>query len=79
MIRLLVARPVRAALVASAALALLAGCPPANKSEKKPAEDTKACARVGQQCEFSPGKLGTCVALDGCATPAACIVCQSQH
>jgi hypothetical protein len=81
--RLSDARRARAQLAALAlatiALAALAGCPPANKTEKKPAEDTKACVRLGQQCEFSPGKLGSCVALDGCATPAACIVCQSQH
>jgi hypothetical protein len=37
------------------------------------------CARVGQSCEFSPGKLGSCVQRDDCAAGEACFVCQSQH
>lgn len=36
------------------------------------------CAEVGQRCEFSPGKLGSCVLIDGCRQ-ANCYVCQSQH
>jgi len=65
------------ALAVAVALSLLA-CPPSQKSDPKPSE---ACARVGQSCEFSPGKLGTCVAKDGCTdtTNPACFVCQSQH
>lgn len=56
---------------------LLLGCPP---SEKKPSEKKDACARVGQSCELSPGKLGTCVMKDGCTEQtSACFVCQSQH
>jgi hypothetical protein len=64
---------------------MLAGCPPtekADKSDKK--EPTPArgdsCSRVGQRCEVSPGKLGTCVQRDGCMDPKpSCFVCQSQH
>ena len=53
---------------------LVAGCPPAEKNK------AEACTRVGQQCEFSPGKLGTCVTKDGCTDPPpACFTCQSQH
>ena len=56
---------------------LVAGCPP---SEKKAPTKQEGCTRVGQNCEFSPGKLGTCVAKDGCAEAApACFTCQSQH
>lgn len=36
------------------------------------------CAAVGQRCEVSPGKLGSCVLIDGCRQ-ANCYVCQSQH
>ena len=59
--------------------ATLVACPPA---DKKNAEPTKAgaCERMGQNCELSPGKLGTCVVKDGCMDPTpACLVCQSQH
>ncbi len=57
---------------------LLLGCPPA---EKKDAPAEKAgCTKIGQTCEYSPGKLGTCVTKDGCSEPTpACFVCQSQH
>ena len=37
-----------------------------------------ACAEVGQRCEVSPGKLGSCVLIDGCRQ-GSCYVCQSQH
>jgi hypothetical protein len=58
---------------------LLLGCPPADKKEKKETTPT-ACTKVGQSCEFSPGKLGTCVQKDGCTGDGpACFVCQSQH
>ncbi len=60
-------------------LALLGlGCPPEGKRE--PAKtDTAACSKVGQTCEFSPGKLGTCVQKDECPSGQTCMVCQSQH
>jgi hypothetical protein len=63
--------------VVSFALGLVA-CPPADKT--KPAPKEEGCTRVGQSCEFSPGKLGTCVVKDTCTDPPpACFVCQSQH
>jgi hypothetical protein len=66
----------RLPLVASFALVLTA-CPPAEKKDPNP---MAACAKVGQSCEFSPGKLGTCVQKDGCTDGSpACFVCQSQH
>ena len=64
-------------LVLGAFVALL-GCPPADKKAPPPGSATGACERVGQSCEFSPGKLGTCVQKDECKT-GACFVCQSQH
>ena len=56
---------------------LLLGCPPDDKKNPAPAAST-ACAKVGQSCEYSPGKLGTCVQKDECTT-GNCFVCQSQH
>ena len=66
----------RAILAVLFAAALL-GCPPDDKKSPAPAAPTK-CEKVGQSCEFSPGKLGTCVQKDNC-TGADCFVCQSQH
>ncbi len=60
-----------------AATLLLTGCPERiddEQPESKPAE----CAKVGQRCEFAPGKLGSCVARDDCRG-TNCFVCQSQH
>jgi hypothetical protein len=60
----------RTTVYGAALLALLVGCPP---TEKKSAP-SKECAVVGAQCEYSAGKLGTCIAnMDGG------LVCQSQH
>jgi hypothetical protein len=56
---------------------VLLGCPPADKRDVAPAV-TGACTRMGQSCEVSPGKLGTCVEKTDC-TGAGCFVCQSQH
>jgi len=68
-------RRMRSALVLLA-LSFL-GCPA--KTERSAAPDAgAACTRVGQTCEFSPGKLGSCVERDECASPP-CLVCQSQH
>jgi len=36
------------------------------------------CTAFGQTCEFSPGKLGSCVQRDNCQGPD-CFICQSQH
>jgi len=73
-------RPVHLALAIAATLTLF-GCPPGGdtKAEKKPTPSVPtACAKVGDPCEYSPGKLGSCVQRDECATPP-CMVCQSQH
>jgi hypothetical protein len=55
----------------------LLGCPPDDKKAPAPVA-AKACEKVGQTCEYSPGKLGTCVQKDECAS-GNCFVCQSQH
>jgi hypothetical protein len=55
----------------------LAACPPDDKKGPPPAK-TEGCTRIGQTCEFAPGKLGTCVQRDDCTTPP-CFTCQSQH
>ena len=71
-------QPVKTALLLALPLVLL-GCPPAGdeKGKKTPAPSA-SCSAVGQSCEFSPGKLGTCVSKDPC-TGNDCLVCQSQH
>ena len=57
---------------------VLLGCPPDDKRVPVQGGATGACEKVGQSCEYSPGKLGTCVQKDECKT-GACFVCQSQH
>jgi hypothetical protein len=61
------------------AFAALLGCPPDDKKAPAPTgATTAACEKVGQSCEYSPGKLGTCVQKDDCRS-GSCFVCQSQH
>jgi len=76
-------RSLLACLSALACGALVTACPPADKADKDRKDPPPAvgpCARFGQTCEVSPGKLGTCVQKASCndATPA-CLICQSQH
>jgi hypothetical protein len=60
---------------AGAAFALtLVGCPGGNNTKKAP----EPCRELGQQCEFSPGKLGACSYRANC-TGSGCLYCQSQH
>ncbi len=72
----------RLAVAASVALLLL-GCPPKddnNANKAAPASSVGgACSKIGQSCEFAPGKLGTCVQRDDCPAGGSCFVCQSQH
>ena len=66
-------------LMTCSALALLfgLGCPE-RVSGGDEAPSLAACAEVGQRCEVSPGKLGSCVLIDSCRQ-GNCYVCQSQH
>jgi hypothetical protein len=52
----------------------LAACPGGPSVKKAP----EPCRRLGQQCEFSPGKLGACSYRANCAGEG-CLYCQSQH
>jgi hypothetical protein len=64
-----------------AALVLLSGsgCPErSSSSERAPTQAQQPCTQFGQRCEFSPGKLGTCVERDDCSGND-CFICQSQH
>lgn len=54
---------------------LCCACP--TQAERKQAAPAR-CERFGQTCEFSPGKLGSCVERTDC-TGGNCLVCQSQH
>jgi hypothetical protein len=70
-----------AALVSFALFAgTLLACPPADQRKAAPEAGSSACSRLGDNCEVSPGKLGTCVVKDGCVGGGSvCFVCQSQH
>jgi hypothetical protein len=41
-------------------------------------DSRKLCQKFGDPCQFSPGKLGTCIEKQGCAGPG-CLFCQSSH
>jgi hypothetical protein len=65
------------ALISFIALGLT-GCPPG--AHDKSHASLPPCTKFGDNCEFSPGKLGSCVMRDGCtAAGSECYVCQSQH
>jgi hypothetical protein len=53
----------------------LGGCPSGTHDK---GSGLPPCSKFGDNCEFSPGKLGSCVVRDGC-TGDNCFVCQSQH
>ena len=56
----------------------LTGCP--SGAHERPHSSLPPCTKFGDNCEFSPGKLGSCVMRDGCtASGSECYVCQSQH
>ncbi len=63
------------AFFALALLGSLAACP---GNANKQSSALPPCAKFGDSCEFSPGKLGSCVLKDGC-TEGNCFTCQSQH
>jgi hypothetical protein len=71
-----IARYLTRGALTGAVVALL-GCPPDDKKAPAPTP-SGACEKVGQSCEYSPGKLGTCVQKDDCKA-GNCFVCQSQH
>jgi hypothetical protein len=60
-------------LASIAGLAGLAGCVADNA---KVSEPPATCAKVGDICTFSPGKLGLCVESTADSTK---LICQSQH
>jgi hypothetical protein len=56
-------------------IAASAACP---EQAPNPPEGSLPCTSVGQRCQVSPGKLGSCVLIDNCGRDN-CYVCQSQH
>jgi hypothetical protein len=64
--------PALATLVSFIAAAAIAGCP---ASATKSAEPPATCAKAGDICTFSPGKLGLCVE----SSDGTSLLCQSQH
>lgn len=73
----LASRSLHVALGPALLAVVLLGCPPDDKRSPAPTA-AGGCQKVGQSCEFSPGKLGTCVQKDDCKA-GNCFVCQSQH
>ena len=73
----MIARVMRSSMGTALLAASLLGCPPDDKKAPAPAAP-KSCEKIGQSCEYSPGKLGTCVQKDDCKT-GNCFDCQSQH
>jgi hypothetical protein len=63
-------------LVAGTLMLVVSACP--ERSSTSPEDPKEPCNQVGQRCEVSPGKLGSCVLVDNCRGPS-CFVCQSQH
>jgi hypothetical protein len=72
------------AMKSAAGLAFLAvwlvACPPASSSsEGSPQKPASVCTKEGQNCEYSPGKIGLCTAkVEGC-DGAGCFSCMSLH
>jgi hypothetical protein len=56
----------------------LTACPAKEPRPRASDKSPEACTKFGENCEFSPGKLGTCVYGVDCAKPG-CLICQSQH
>ena len=68
------------ALIAAMAL-VLAGCPTSDGgsagSRQRP---VAACAKAGDNCEVTPGKIGLCTQKsDDCTQGAACLTCMPLH
>lgn len=66
--------PLLGAALAAWLVLTLTACPGGPSVKKAP----EPCRELGQQCEFSPGKLGACSYRADC-TGANCLYCQSQH
>jgi hypothetical protein len=71
----LLAAPLLAALCLAALALVATGC---HARKSGPPVKPAPCTAFGQTCEFSPGKLGSCVQRDNCQGPD-CFICQSQH
>jgi hypothetical protein len=72
----MVSERMRTAALSLAALLLVAtGC---RERKAEPHVKLPPCTAFGQTCEFSPGKLGSCVERYNCQGPD-CFICQSQH
>ena len=61
-------------------LLALSACtpPPSASSSAADAAAAGVCTREGDQCQFSPGKIGLCTAKPGCQGDG-CLSCMSLH
>jgi hypothetical protein len=62
--------------VLSVVILLVAACAPDKSNNNQKANSP--CVHIGDSCQFAAGKLGVCVAPQGC-TGSSCLICQSQH
>ena len=51
---------------------------PLNEPGRNTNPSSSWCKKFGDSCEFSPGKLGSCMERENCTGPH-CLFCQSQH
>jgi hypothetical protein len=62
-------------VLALQASAVTVGC---LSDKAKSAEPPATCAKAGDSCTFSPGKLGLCIESTG-GNGSGSLICQSQH
>jgi hypothetical protein len=74
-------RAVAVLTVLAVAVLALTGCPPTGSGSSGSRQSpVAACAKAGDSCEVSPGKLGLCTQKsDSCQGGAACLTCMSLH
>ena len=65
--------------IAAVALVALAGCPTSSGSAGSRQRPVAACAKAGDSCEVTPGKIGLCTQKnDSCEGPS-CLTCMPLH
>jgi hypothetical protein len=68
-------------LAAAVSLLSLVACPPASTSSGAPVAErpTRACTKEGDNCEYSPGKIGLCTSKSEGCDGGPCFSCMSLH
>jgi hypothetical protein len=67
-------------LTVASLLLTVTACPPAGSNSDAPIQKpTAGCTKMGQNCEYSPGKIGLCTVKAGECDGGACFSCMSLH